>query len=713
MEKSDLRVNSFGVKIFGILIVCLVTVMFLSPLHKVGALNGSDFNAGHIIDDEVFENSSALSVSSIQSFLDQQMPSCDTSGSQSISYYYNSVTGEVNNSTTGTWITTTRAVYGQRYATWWNAQPTNSQPSNYMANESLAPYVCLNSFIENPTNGQTNLQNPSASVAGGESAAQIIYNAAQQYQINPEVILTTLQKEQGLITDNWPWTNEYSEAMGYNCPDTPQGCTGFAGFVDQVQSAAAQYRNYMNNPNNFDYIVGNNTVDFAPPSDGCTGSSVVDIQNQATAALYDYTPYQPDSNVLAKTNPTGSSSGPGASVSGDSCAAYGNRNFWWYFNTWFGSSYFNLNTTYDVGDDSVDSSGDIAIIPIRLSAQPLSTIQLNYEVSNTSIAEIFGNYSLIFTTSDWNDDQYIVVKGLSSTADSQDFSLVVAYINSPAGSYSQSVTPYLNSLPIFWQNLNDQTVDRLYDSSTGKHAYAVTSGAVTSLESSGYTLESTLGFQCSGSTNTPLVVNNTLGIVANLDSPDITNKETATPMILYSNTNGSILVTILDNPKGTDTVLSVSTSEVSSLEQSGYTNVTSFLLCNSGNIPVYRLYDPVNGSHFYTASSAEVSSSLTIGLSYEGVGFYVNSAGTVPVYRLYDPVNETHFYTASSSELTSVENMGYQYEGIAFYAGNSTGPVYRLYDPVNGSHFYTASSAEVTEVEALGYRYECIAFYTN
>jgi hypothetical protein len=49
------------------------------------------------------------------------------------------------------------------------------------------------------------------------------------------------------------------------------------------------------------------------------------IQNQATAGLYNYTPYQPNAAALAAGYGTG-----------DSCSAYGNRNFWLYFRDWFG-----------------------------------------------------------------------------------------------------------------------------------------------------------------------------------------------------------------------------------------------------------------------------------------------------------------------------------------------------------------------------------------
>ena len=49
--------------------------------------------------------------------------------------------------------------------------------------------------------------------------------------------------------------------------------------------------------------------------------------NQATANVYYYTPYQPNSTALAAGYGTG-----------DSCSAYGNRNFYNYFTDWFGST---------------------------------------------------------------------------------------------------------------------------------------------------------------------------------------------------------------------------------------------------------------------------------------------------------------------------------------------------------------------------------------
>ena len=287
--------------IFAFVITSFAFSLSLANSSKVSALAGSDFNPGRIIDMNVFTNSNSMSAADIQDFLNSEIQNCDTSGSQ-LSSHSNGIGGYY-----------TRAQWGAVY----------DRQNN--TNIAAAPYVCINNYVENTSTGQNNLQNPGANIGGAISAAQIIYNAAQQYQINPQVILTTLQKEQGLITDSWPWTNEYTEAMGFNCPDTA-ACSGFSGLYQQVNAAARQFR--------------------------CSSSSIVNIQNQATAALYDYTPYQPDPNVLANTNTTGSSSGPGGSISSwDNCATYGNRNFWWYFNTWFGPT-TSINNVLSVSNVS-------------------------------------------------------------------------------------------------------------------------------------------------------------------------------------------------------------------------------------------------------------------------------------------------------------------------------------------------------------------------
>ena len=64
-----------------------------------------------------------------------------------------------------------------------------------------------------------------------------------------------------------------------------------------------------------------------PPERGVRQRRRCYIQNQATANLYYYTPYQPNAAALR--------AGYGE---GDGCSAYGNRNFYQYFTDWFGST---------------------------------------------------------------------------------------------------------------------------------------------------------------------------------------------------------------------------------------------------------------------------------------------------------------------------------------------------------------------------------------
>ncbi len=162
--------------------------------------------------------------------------------------------------------------------------------------------------------------------APAESAATIISKVATACGINPQVLIVMLQKEQGLVTGSGAglYPARYRSAMGFGCPDTAPCDAQYYGFFNQVYSAAAQLRNYALNPTRYSHRAGIvNNVRFHPNS--ACGSSSVYIQNQATAGLYNYTPYQPNAAALAAGYGTG-----------DACSAYGNRNFWLYFRQWFG-----------------------------------------------------------------------------------------------------------------------------------------------------------------------------------------------------------------------------------------------------------------------------------------------------------------------------------------------------------------------------------------
>lgn len=256
--------------------------------------NAADWKAGRIIDDDIFFNGNAMSVQEIQNFLNSQAPACDTWGKKMYS------------------ATQTRAQHGASVG-------------------NPPPFVCLKDYYENPSTHQTNF-NPTASVPDGAlSAAQIIHDVSTTFNINPKVLLVTLKKEASLnlIGDDWPMLWQYRTAMGYGCPDTAPCDEQYYGFYNQMYNAARQFRLYANYPASYRYkAYQTNYVQFNPNA-ACSGTHVY-VENQSTAGLYSYTPYQP--NAAALNNLYGT---------GDNCSAYGNRNFWRIYNDWFGSTLQN------------------------------------------------------------------------------------------------------------------------------------------------------------------------------------------------------------------------------------------------------------------------------------------------------------------------------------------------------------------------------------
>ncbi len=138
---------------------------------------------------------------------------------------------------------------------------------------------------------------------------------------------------------------------------------------------------------------------------------------------------------------------------------------------------------------------------------------------------------------------------------------------------------------------------------------------------------------------------------------------------------------------------------------------------------VHRFYNKTVGTHFWTASEAEVAALKAKGggFAYEGPVFQAaGSDGTIEVFRLFHTKAGRHFYTASAEErnaLLANSKSGYRDEGIAFkaYAADA-GPqeaVHRLFHTKTGTHFYTDSTAE-KDALLLGqkdFKYEGIAFW--
>lgn len=302
-----------------IFIFCMVsTLSFLAArsMQHSSAASLSEFKPGNIISDAVMGNYNAMSKDEIQAFLTRKNPCNNRNYSQ--------------------------------------YQSLKQQYPHLDWHFENGHFICLSEerFGDGVEIGQ------------GQTAAEIIYQAAQDYRINPQVLLVLLEKEQSLISDTYPNTRQYRSATGYGCPDTAACNTKYYGFKNQVRNAAALFRNVLDHgysaypEQKKGVYIGYN------PNSSC-GRSEVYIENRATAALYRYTPYQPNAAALA--------AGYGA---GDGCSAYGNRNFYLYFTDWFGSTQVTVN-----GEQTVIPDGEYGFISAKLSSSLLSASNNNAQLA--------------------------------------------------------------------------------------------------------------------------------------------------------------------------------------------------------------------------------------------------------------------------------------------------------------------------------------------
>lgn len=132
----------------------------------------------------------------------------------------------------------------------------------------------------------------------------------------------------------------------------------------------------------------------------------------------------------------------------------------------------------------------------------------------------------------------------------------------------------------------------------------------------------------------------------------------------------------------------------------------------AASVPMYRLYNPNSGEHFYTKTTSERDHLRSVGWRYEGIGWQAPASGN-PVYRLYNPNAGDHHYTLNASERDHLKKVGWRYEGISWYSPSSGTPLYRLYNPnaKAGAHHYTPITSERDQLKKLGWRYEGIAWY--
>ena len=220
-----------------------------------------------------------------------------------------------------------------------------------------------------------------------QTAAQIIYDVARACKINPRVLIVTLQKEQGLIQAANPTERMYRAALGYACPDIdPNNSCGRvkAGLFNQLYYGAGQFQWYGDPRGSFTYLKVGRTSNIRFHPNASCGSKPVLIKSQATASLYYYTPYQPNDAALRNLYGTG-----------DSCSAYGNRNFWRFYTDWFGDPVaggFLLKSktsdTYLIVDNNRYKVTDPAVLKALAPLGPLGVISDDYLATFTEAGNV-------------------------------------------------------------------------------------------------------------------------------------------------------------------------------------------------------------------------------------------------------------------------------------------------------------------------------------
>ena len=144
-----------------------------------------------------------------------------------------------------------------------------------------------------------------------------------------------------------------------------------------------------------------------------------------------------------------------------------------------------------------------------------------------------------------------------------------------------------------------------------------------------------------------------------------------------------------------------------------YTKVTTPVANPDSYEEMFRLYNPNSGEHFYTASAYERDHLVSVGWTYERIGWTAPKEGDA-VYRLYNPNAGEHHYTLSAFERDSLIAAGWNDEGVGWRSDPAHRvPLYRVYNPNEyaNNHHYTKETGERDQLLSLGWKNENIAWY--
>lgn len=212
-------------------------------VHPAAAKMPAAFDAGNIISDELFYDTTAMDAAQLGAFINTQGTDC-----------------------TGDWCLKNLRINAP-------AQPADAYCQGYPG-------------------------------ATDEDAAAVIVAVSVACGINPQVMIVTLEKESGLVSTDTANGRRWDAAWGWHCPDTGPGGTAncdpaHGGFFNQLYGMAKQWARYRTDPGKYNYHAGQTAkILWNVQETGC-GAGTVTIKNIATASLYNYTPYQPNAASLA------------------------------------------------------------------------------------------------------------------------------------------------------------------------------------------------------------------------------------------------------------------------------------------------------------------------------------------------------------------------------------------------------------------------------
>lgn len=442
----------------------------------------------------------------------------------------------------------------------------------------------------------------------GWKASRLIWQASQWYGVNPQVVLTIIEKESNFILGRTsgradgsiatPGANSYATyawIMGYAYTEdtsnpaknvcgtaTPganptKSCAGIAAQLDNATWAVANWANLANaqsSGNNYNCPSWSGSYRTNYSTRLCDGEWVTP-RSGATAALYRYTPH---------TGLTGGYSG--------------NRAFYLIYNNWFvpfeysfvsannppvvmanGSLYASQIVIRNAGSVSWKSDGSGSANPFRLYVD--------------------GDFSAVSGGTGWYGDRRIYLQELAvDSGEDATFNFVFKAPTTP-GRYEVKFTPVMEGVTAlkyigmnFVVYTKTNNAQRFYNTDDGVHV-------ITTNEAEALRLSVNPRFRYEG-------------------------------VAFYAD------------------------------------------IVSGGNVPVNRFYNTINGDRLYSTSEQEKSIILrSKEWRFDGVAFYSYSQKPSPqspsVSRFYDIKEGLHFFTTNANEIKALKSdPGWRYEGEAF-----------------------------------------------